>query len=453
MTLMTFLLLIILFLVFFIYFSGLNPQEVAIFFLPDHQLTTTVALLVIGCVLLGLVIGYLVHLYGAASYLVRNWRQKRSSKRAREVADLHREGLGLLLSGDFKKARRLLQKAIGLDGARVEVLLTMADLALAEGQSAEALSLLQRARKLAPQDLAVLFRLGETCRISGQAEEAIAAFQEVLDEDGESLNAMTALRDLFVSRSCWRDALEMQKRLVKKTVGERQAEEKETLYGLRYETACLLRQEGEQEQALAEFQALAKEAPGFLPARVALGDVSLELGRSEQAAQIWQEGFGASGRSVFLSRLEDLAMAEEDPTGLLNFYRRQVDRKPDDLKLRLFYGKFCLRLEMVDEALEQFSEVEKSGADFPWLHLLLAETHVRRQRLSDAVEEYRQALGGNGRFRPGYVCQKCGEGETGWQGRCAHCGAWGAMQLAGYQLIKGAPASELREIHHGERQG
>jgi lipopolysaccharide biosynthesis regulator YciM len=452
MTLMTFLLLIILFLVFFIYFSGLNPQEVAVFFLPDHQLTTSVALLVIGCILLGLVVGYLVHLYGAASYLVKNWRRNRSSKRAQEVAALHREGLGLFLSGDVKKARRLLQKAIGLDGARIEVLLTMADLAQAEGESAEALSLLQRARKLAPQDLAVLFRLGEICQKSGQGEEAVAAFQEVLAEDAESLNAMAALRDLFVARSCWRDALEMQKRLVKKTADERQAGEKETLYGLRYETACLLRQEGEEEKALAEFQALAKEAPAFLPARVAQGDVSLALGRSEQAAQIWQEGYGASGRSIFLSRLEDLAMAEEDPTGLLNFYRSQVDRKPDDLKLRLFYGKFCLRLEMVDEALEQFSEVEKSGADFPWLHLLLAETHVRRQRLPEAVEEYRQALGGNGRFRPGYVCQKCGEGETNWQGRCSHCGAWGALQLAGYQLIKGAPASELREIHHGERQ-
>jgi lipopolysaccharide biosynthesis regulator YciM len=452
MTLMTFLLLIILFLVFFIYFSGLNPQEVAIFLLPDHKLTTSVALLVVGCVLLGLVTGYLVHLYGAASYLVKNWRRKRSSKRAQEVADLHREGWGLLLSGDVKKARRMLQKALGLDGARIEVLLTMADLALAEGESGEALSLLQRARKLDPQDLAVLFRLGEAFLKTGQAEDAIAVFQEVLEKDGESLNALTALRDIFVSRSCWRDALEMQKQLVKKTAGERQTEERQTLYGLRYETVCLLRQEGEQEQALAEFQALVKEASGFLPARVALGDVNLEMGRSDQAAQIWQEGYGASGRSVFLSRLEDLAMAEEDPTGLLNFYRKEVDRNPDDLKLRLFYGKFCLRLEMIDEALEQFSEVEKSGADFPWLHLLLAETHVRRQRLPDAVEEYRQALGGNGRFRPGYVCLKCGEGETGWLGRCPHCGAWGAMQLAGYQLIKGAPASELREIHHGERR-
>jgi uncharacterized protein HemY len=164
MTLMTFLLLIILFLAFFVYFSGLNPQEVALVLFPGHELTSSVALVVIGSILLGLVAGYLVHLYGAASYLVRDWRRSRSSKRAHEVAALHREGLGRLLSGDIKKARRLLQKAIGLDSARVEVLLTMADLAQAEGDDEEALSLLQRARKLAPQDLAVLFRLGEACR-------------------------------------------------------------------------------------------------------------------------------------------------------------------------------------------------------------------------------------------------------------------------------------------------
>ncbi len=451
MTLMAFLLLIILFLAFFIYFSGLNPHEVAIVFFPDHQLTASVPLVVVGCILLGLVIGYLAHLYGAASYFFKDWRRSRIVKRDQEVAALHLEGKGYLAAGDYKKARRVLQKALSIEGSRITVLLTLAKLSLAEGDVKGAISLLQRSRKLAPENIAVLIGLAEAHLAASQQEEAMAVFSQILEIENDSPRALSALRDIYLEQNRWRDALELQKRLVKKNISGSLAAEKAMLNGLRFESACRAREDGQQDQALAELQSLMKDAPDFLPARVILGDILEETGRQEQAAKTWQEGYDRSGRSVFLSRLEDLAMAEEDPSGLLNFYRKKVQERPDDLTLHLFYGKFCLRLEMIEEALEQFSEVEKTGADFPLLHLLLAETHVRRQRLSDAVQEYRQALGGSDRFRWEYVCQQCGEPSKDWQGRCERCGVWGSQQLTGHHLIKGAPASELREIHHGER--
>jgi tetratricopeptide (TPR) repeat protein len=452
MILMAFMLLVIVFLVFFVYFSGLNPHEVVIFLPQDYQLTAQVPLVIISCILIGLVIGYLAHLYGAASYLVKGWRHKRSTKRDMEVGALVREGRGYLCSGDYKKSRRLLQKALTMDGSRTEVLLTLAELALAEGNPGEAVNQMQRARKLAPQDLAVLFCLANSCLAAGQQAEAIGTFALILEIDDDSLQAMAALRDIYLTQYRWRDALELQKRVVKITSRERQPGEKALLYGLRFEVAVQAGEGGMEDHALAELESLVKEAPEFLPARVTLGDLLLAMGRSEQAAGIWQEGYRNSGRSVFLSRLEDLAMAEEDPTSLLTFYRKTVDERPDDLTLRLFYGKFCLRLEMIEDALDQFSEVEKTGADFPWLHLLQAETHVRRQRHTDAVGEYRRALGGSGRFRWGYVCQECGEAAGDWRGRCERCGTWGTLQLTGYQLIKSAPALDLRAIHHGERQ-
>jgi predicted Zn-dependent protease len=452
MILMAFILLVIVFLVFFVWFSWLNPHEVAVFLSPDFQITAKVPLVVISCILIGLVIGYLTNLYGAAGYLIKDWRRSRSNKRRQEVGDLHQEAKGSLVAGDYKKARRLLQKAATLDASQTEVPLTFAELALAEDNPAEAINHIQRARKLAPQDLAVLFCLARAHQQAGQREEAAAAYSQVLEIDSDSQQALTGLRNIYMAQHRWRDALEMQKRLIKKVSKELQPDEKSILDGLRFEVASLERDEGQEEQALSDLQSLVKNAPEFMPARVLLGDLYLALGRSGEGATTWQEGYIKSGRSVFLSRLEDLAMAEEDPTALLNFYRTTVDSRPNDLVLRLFYGKFCLRLEMIEEALEQFNEVEKTGADFPWLHLLLAETHVRRRRLNDAVEEYRLALGGSGRFRSGYACQECGGTMGEWQGRCEHCGAWGSLQLNDFDLIKGAPASELREIHHGERQ-
>ncbi len=452
MTLMTVLLLMILFMVFFIYFLQLNPAEMAIVFYPDHVINASPAVVVVACVLLGLSIGYLLHLYGAASYLFKGWRRTRSEKRDREVTELHREGLARFRSGDSTKARRLLQKALGMDGSRIEVLSSLAKVQLAEDEVEESISLLQRARKLAPKDLSVLFALAETYSQTERLSEAEDCYRELLDLDGDNYQGMVGLRDLYLGRQQWSEALALQKKLVKKSTGEAQVVEKSLLNGLRYQLAQQAEAEEHFEEALADYQKLAKDAPDFMPAQVSVGAMLLKKGRSEQAAATWQAGYRRFGHSVFLKRLEQQAMAEEDPTTLLNYYRQQVSEHPDDLLLRFFFGKFCLRVEMVDEALEQLHSLEKSCADFPQLHLLLAESHMRRQRLSDAVAEYQKALGGEDRFRFGYVCSQCGAGAVSWQGNCEQCGCWGCMELSDVPKTANVPAPEVREIHHGERE-
>jgi lipopolysaccharide biosynthesis regulator YciM len=452
MTIMTLLLLIILFMVFFVYFLQLNPAEMAIVFFPDHVLHASPAIVVVACIVLGLTIGYLLHLYGAASYMLKGWRRTRSEKREQEVTELYREGQARLRSGDSTKARRLLQKALSMDGSRIEVLSALAEVQLIEGEVEESISLLQRARKLAPKNLTVLFALAETYGQTQQPKEAADCYRELLDLDGDNYQGQVGLRDLYLAQQQWSDALAVQKRLVKKSAGEAQAAEKTLLNGLRYQLAQQAETEERFDDALVDYQKLAKDAPEFLPAQVSLGEMLRQKGRSEQATATWQAGYRRFGHSVFLKRLEQQAMAEENPTPLLNYYRQEVAQHPDDLLLQFFYGKFCLRLEMVDEALEQLHGLEKSGADFPQLHLLLAESHMRRQRLSDAVAEYQKVLGGDDRFRFPYVCQQCNAGTTSWQGRCEQCGCWGGLNLSEVPSIKNLPAPEVRVIHHGERE-
>lgn len=81
MSLMSFLLLIILFLVFFIYFSGLNPQDMTLVYYPGESVTYSVAMVVLGALLVGLALGYLVHLYGTLAHLMKHWKHGRAEKR------------------------------------------------------------------------------------------------------------------------------------------------------------------------------------------------------------------------------------------------------------------------------------------------------------------------------------------------------------------------------------
>ncbi|MEZ4485610.1 MAG: tetratricopeptide repeat protein [Syntrophotaleaceae bacterium] len=452
MTLMTLLLLIILFMVFFIYFLQLNPAEIAIVLYPDHVIHASPALVVVACIVAGLTVGYLLHLYGAASYLLKGWRRTRSEKREREVTELYREGMARLHSGDNIKARRVLQKALGRDGSRIEVLTALAEVQLADGDTEESVSLLQRARKLAPKDLTVLFAMADAYRRSQRQSEAEDVYRQVLELDSDNRQGLLRLRDLHLAQNHWEEALALQKRLIKKSPEENQAAEKALLSGLRYQLAQQAEVEDRLDEALSAYQKLVKEDPGFLPARVSLGELLCRQGRNEQATATWQAGYRQFGHSVFLKRLEQLAMDQEDPTALLNYYRQEVAERPDDLLLRFYYGKFCLRVEMIDEAQEQLHDLEKAGADFPQLHLLQAEAHMRRHRLSDAVAEYKKALGGEDRFRFGYLCQQCGAPSLSWQGYCEQCGSWGSFDLGEVPTIKQQPGPEVREIHHGERK-
>ena len=453
MTLMSVLLLIILFLVFFIYFSGLNPQEMTIFLLPHHSVTYSVALVLIGCVLFGLLLGYGAHLYSTLTHLAKHWKQDRFDKKAREVGAIYREGVGRLLSGDVKKAHALLQKALDRDAGRIETYIAMANVRLQEGEAAEAVQLLQKAREIEPGSLEVLFKLAATYEESHQDEEAIKTFQTILANESDNRKALRNLRDLFIRRERWPEALELQKRILKAGPGaNRLAEEKQKLLSLRYEVARQALDQGQVEQAQAEFKDILKQDPAFTPAQVSLGDAYQAQKRFEDAANSWQEGFRQLGKSVFLSRLEDHYLEAEDPSSLLGFFRSTLLEKSDDLMLRLFYGKLCLRLEMVDEALEQLHALEATGSDFPQLHLLLAEAHRRRNRPDEAIKEYQKALGVTNRLSLTYECEACGESAPEWQSRCPACGTWGSFSLADRQQLRHTRPVEVREIHHGERE-
>ena len=77
MTIMSFLLLTILFMTWFIYFSGLNPQMVTIFYYPGESITSSLAVIAVGCILIGVFIGFVLYLLSALRQMLINWKADR----------------------------------------------------------------------------------------------------------------------------------------------------------------------------------------------------------------------------------------------------------------------------------------------------------------------------------------------------------------------------------------
>jgi lipopolysaccharide biosynthesis regulator YciM len=452
---MAFMLLIILFGVFFLFFWNLNPHDVTIHLFGNQDITYPVAFVVIGGILIGLMLGLGAHICSSLMAIWKNWKRDQAEKLSREVGAIYREGVDHLLSGDLKKARELLQKALDRDPKRVETLIALANLHSQEGTPAAGLGQLRKARELDPENREVLFKVAALQEEQGQEEGAIATYQEIVGRERDNRKALRNLRDLYVKHRRWKDALDAQRLIFKAGPDtSRLAEEKEKLLYLRYEVARLALGEGAVDLAKSEFKDLIRQMPDFTPAWVSLGDTFAAQGRGEEAINTWQEGYVAQGKSIFLSRLEDYFMNREDPSSLLSFYRGILLERTHDLMARLFYGKLCLRLEMVEEALDQFQAIEGSGLETRQVHLLLAEAHRRRNRLTDAIVEYQKALGIGTRLTLSYTCDACGTLADEWDGRCQACGRWGTISLVDRKALLEARPLDLDRmvVHHGEQK-
>ena len=455
MTFMAVILLFIFFVLFFLYFWGLNPHMITIFYLPEQSLTHPAAMVVIFCIIIGLILGFGAHLYSTVAHWLKHWNRDRSEKKQREVSVIYREGVGRLLSGDLKKARGLLSKALDRDPKRVDTLIAMASLASQEGNPTEGLELLHKASEIDPKGMEVLFKTAAIQEEIGKDEDAIASYQSLITLEKDNRKALRHLRDLYIKHNNWQEALDSQRQVLKAGPGaNRVAAEKELLLYLRYEVARLAISNGSPDDAKSELKDILKQEAEFTPAKVSLGDAYAAMDRGDDAVKTWQDGYKRQSKGVFLERLEDYFMEREDPSSLLNFFRSQVLDQGEDLIFRLFYGKLCLRLEMVDEAKEQLQAVESSGVESSQLHLLLAETYRRCREPEQAINEYQKTLGISKRLHLNFSCEKCQHITPEWNSRCPSCGEWNTNSLVDRKLIQEARplALDTMIIHHGEQK-
>jgi len=435
-------LLVLAFIVFavgFLYFWGVNPGDITVFLTNDISYTLPAAIMLICVLLIGLLIGNGFHFLSAFVYSFKHWRGGRRIKKGEEIGLIYRNGVGRLLSGDLKKARVLLKKALDRDPRRVDVFLALASVALQEGKPEEGIELLKKARKLEPKGIEVLFKLATAYEENDHREEAVAIYRDLVEDDANNRKAMRALRDIQMKNDNWEAALEWQAKILKITKNGTKAEtEKQIMLQLRYEVAHAKLTNGDTGQAIEVCRDIIKKAPKFTPARVTLGDAYCQSDRNSDAAKVYQDGYKSLQKSVFLSRLEELYINAEDPAALLAFYRTQMDADSEDLLLKLYLSRLCLRLEMVDEAIQHLTDLETSGVDFTKLHLLLAEAHRRRNNIDEAVVEYQKALQIDSHLLLGFVCDKCGVRVTKWESRCPECKTWDSLSLPERQQIQEA---------------
>jgi len=428
------LLLIFLFIVmvFFLWLSYQNPLDVEFHFFGE-TFETELSILMISSFVLGAMLVFISTLARDAKRAIKDYLNSRQKRKEESLKEEFNKGMDVFLRGDLAKAKTHFIEVLKRDPMQIDLYLRLSEIALHEGNDQDALHWLGRAELIEMRNIDILLSQAGVYQRMKRFDEAIRVLNRAIGFDETNLKALKSLRQIYQDSRRWEEAIRIQRSILRFTKGK-QAEEEENLFylGLKYERARdLLSRGGEKnlENALREVKEIVRERKTFQPGFVLLGDIYLRMGRSASAGKVWEKSFTRFKSIVFILRLEDLYLRREDPSTLIRLYQRVLQHDPENWVLAFFYAKLCLRLEMLDEALEEINEISLQVKDFPAFHRLLAETYLHKKDFGRAAQEFEKTFELSGTSYLSFFCTTCGRESKEWMAYCPQCHQWSTYTI------------------------
>ena len=436
---------------FFLWISYENPMAVEFHFF-GRTFETDLSILMISSFVLGAMLVFIGTLTRDAKRAIEDYLKTRQKRKEESLKEELNKGMDVFLRGDLAKAKTHFIEVLKRDPTQIDLHLRLSEIALQEGNDQDALHWLGRAELIDMRNIDILVRQAGVYQRMKRLDDAIRTLSRAIGLDESNLKALKSLRQIYLDSRRWAEAIRIQRSIIKFTKGK-QAEEEETVFflGLKYERARdLLRRGGEKnlEDALKETKEMIRERKTFQPGFVLLGDIYHQMGRWTTAGNVWGKSFTRFKSIVFLLRLEELYLSREDPSTLLRIYQRAFKHDPENWVLAFFYAKLCLRLEMLDEALDEINEISVRVKDFPALHRLLAEIYLHKKDFGRAAQEFEKTFELSGTSFLSFFCTTCERESKEWIAYCPQCHQWSTYSIKEAEQAIPLPSRSLPERVH-----
>ena len=380
----------------------------------------------------GMAASSLLLVYGGAGWLVKRWREKRAARETLERSEIYRRGTEASYAGRKQEAREQFSQILQRDPNDRRALLRLGDVERDLGNFEAALEAHRRALALRPGDLQARYALYRDHRSAENLPAAKAALREILELDQRTnLPAYRELRDLLLKEENWEELATVQEEILKLVAPAERETEAALLLGVQYQLGLRDAREGDFKAAAQRLRRLIKDNRQFVPAYLALGDALHQLGSADEAISVWNEGFEATHASVLLQRIEDAYLGREQPAEAIDYHRRAIRRLSGSEAIlgRFLLGRLYYRLEMIDDALQQFESIKREILYSPTLHYYLAKIKQRRGEDQAAAQEFKELIKQFDLLQPQIACGDCGHRGREWRDRCPGCGAWNSLRL------------------------
>ncbi|MBI5420512.1 MAG: tetratricopeptide repeat protein [Deltaproteobacteria bacterium] len=434
-------LLFVIILVGFSYISLLNGQHIQFFLSATRQMEVTVSELAILSFSLGAAMVILGTLVKDVTMASKNWKERRERQRREAARARVAKAAELSQKGMLSEAAKELERSLSVNPDDREALDLLSTVETERKNLLEAVKALTRVKQIVPSDLSVFFRLANLYRQMNDLDNACSLLKAIEDSEGENPRAWEALRDIHLLRKEMVPAYAMQKKIMKYKGKAAMADDQALFDALRYEKAVVRMEEGKTDDAERRLRELIKDQPTLCASYIALSEYMRARGNIEGATELLLRGFRATRNAVFLIKLEDMGVETESPQAMIGVYTELLQEFPSDFDVNLFMGKFFLRLEMNDEAVEQLLKAESLEPERQSVHILLAEAFRRRGRYESACQHYQRAFGYKRRYLIPFRCTGCGTATIKWSARCPGCGIWDGYAIDHGRREYAAPAS------------
>ncbi len=435
----------------FCWISLENPVDIEFFFFGEST-SISVSALMISSFVLGAILVFISTLTRDARRAIQEFRKSRQKKKGEVIKEELNKGMDDFIRGDFAKAKVHFSEVLKRDPSQIDLYLRLSEIDLKDDKEDEALHWLEQARLIDMRNVTILLRAEEVYQRMKRYDDAIRTLNRVTGLDENNLKALKSLRGINLESQRWEEAIRLQKLILKLTKGK-QADEEETRFylGLKYEHGRDLLSRGGEEPlaaALKEAKEIVREMKNFQPGFVLLGDAYLRMGRWAIAGKVWGKSFMRFKSIIFLLRLEELYLRREDPSTLIRIYQRALKQNPEQWVIRFYYAKLCLRLEMLDEALEALDEISLRQKDFPALHRLLAEIYLHKKDFGRAAQEFEKTFELSGKSFLPFSCTTCERESQEGIPYCPQCHQWSTYTIKeGEPTVTLAPRAISEQTH------
>lgn len=422
--------LLVLFLLALGLFGYFNKETITISIPFDAAYEVPKYALALISIAIGMLISLIFFAIRDTKRFIDNWQYQKKQKQDIKMQGLYSKALNALLSHKEDEAKEILAEILAEEPDHVDALLRSGEIAAAEEDFHKANTFFQKARMTNPQNIATLFALESLFEKTSRWSDALKYLDEILEIDDGNLSALYRKRNILERQARWDDLVYLQKTIIKHEHAEKdKRREQQNLVGHEYEYGRHSLENNQLEKAKKAFKTVLRLDKDFIPATLGLAEVLLREGESEEAVNLLEKAYESTGSRIVLARLEDLLISLGEPSRLISIYKTSLSRNPGDPVIRFFLGKLYYRLEMIDDAFDTLSGMDTGVAQYPELHQLLGNLHVRRRQPELAVREYQKVIDIKKSMRLPYCCSQCGHSSEEWSGRCPDCKNWGTFQL------------------------
>jgi HemY protein len=395
------------------------------------EVETSVAVLVLGVVVLAMLAAALFHLLRKLLGGPRAFLRARREKRRREGYRALTQGMVAVAAGDAEEAQKYARKADVLLAEPPLTLLLSAQAAQLSGDEQAARKYFHAMLERAETEFLGLRGLVMQALRGGDEGTALRLVERARELRPRTPWVLTSLVELQARAGRWEHAAATLAEAVKRKVLDAAASRRQRAV-LLYEQSRAAEAGGDARQALKHAAEAHTADPGLVPAAVHYSTLLRVSGRKRQAARVIEAAWRALPHPDLHAAWSAL-FAEESPLNRVKHMDRLAAQHPEHRESRLMQAAAALEARLWGEArrhLEAAGAKPDGGAPPPSARVCQKMAELEEAQHGDAGLSARSWLARAATTPtpdPTYVCDACGGESPEWHALCPHCRAFASL--------------------------